>query len=400
MTSSSPVVPSVTPSGAANSTVTSTHTPTLLTLPLELHLLIGAHLPFPAYLSLRLTHPYLYHALVAPTQPPSVRELDKCARIAVRTYLAPYLSPTSTTRDSTINLDSSTAGTGTVAPLKYQTSQQQQRCALCGNAYPVHLFKSAASPACSPQDLSPVHTIDGPLNQHRYHFPALSLSQAFMGRAEDEKEAMGTKAGACERPDRTARESTNSKDILAKKRRGEPGWDVIELPQRVCCWHVGRLTRMVKVEQQDAEMKDVANDNGTENGMNSSSCRAMSQSHRAASGRSNKSPPLRAWVSRVEQMCTHCGAIQAWRPCRCRCQGCGLRAARTYTRYEEPGWSCAGFVFWRDDRGTLWVRETVAGVGLDGIIPTPTISLHFFKCLYEDNKLTNQSQMAIARPLR
>lgn len=260
-------------------------TPTILTFPLELHLLIASHLPFPAYLSLRLSHPYLYYALAAPRNPVLLRHLDQCARVAVRTYLAPYLSAIPKEHkinDSNNPLQPAITTMPQTQPTKDDDEDQIQRCALCGNTYPLRLFKSAASPACSTQDFS-----------------------------------------SAQQP---ATDAVQTNDALAAKRRGQPDWDVVEMPERVCCWHVGRLARVVRAEGEESTGRPRGN------------------------GR---------WVSRVEQMCTHCGAIQAWRQCRCRCQSCSVRPARTYTRYAEQGWSCAGFLFWRDGGGKLWVRETV-----------------------------------------
>ncbi|GME26760.1 hypothetical protein BKCO1_1900092 [Neofusicoccum parvum] len=104
-------------------------TPNLLTLPLELHLLIATYLPFPAYLSLRLTHPYLYHALAAPHNPSALRDLDQCARVAVRTYLAPYLSAQTTRPPTKEHGEPGTTTPGTEG--KGDNEQQTQRCALC-----------------------------------------------------------------------------------------------------------------------------------------------------------------------------------------------------------------------------------------------------------------------------
>lgn len=295
----------------------SRRSPAFLTLPLELHLLIASHLAFPSYLSIRLTHPYLYHALAAPLHPVPLRDLDLCARVAIRTYLAPYLTPRSETKPTENTL--ATAAKSVVSTNQQESGndgQTHQRCALCGQVYPVRLFKSAASPACSPQDLGPIR------------------------RTASEEGSIG-------------QETVERSDGLADTRRGEPGWDVVELPQRVCCWHVGRLTRVVREDKHPVPVKGEAVKNQDAESVETGDAMAKRGTR-----------PL-TWVSRIEQLCMHCGAIQAWRSCRCRCQSCSLRPARTYTRYAEHGWSCGGFVFWRDNEGKLWVRETIVAAATD-----------------------------------
>jgi len=61
--------------------------------------------------------------------------------------------------------------------------------------------------------------------------------------------------------------------------------EVVELPQRFCAWHVGRLARVVHTE----------------------------------SGGRNK------WVSRRREMCMYCGTIRSWGACDCKCDSCGIR---------------------------------------------------------------------------
>lgn len=133
------------------------------------------------------------------------------------------------------------------------------RCVLCKALYPPSLFNSSSSPACVPLP-----------------------------------------------------------DATAKTRQ-----EVVELPERFCAWHVGRLTRVVHVKF----------------------------------GARNE------WVSRLERMCMHCGSIKGWRVCMCECQSCGTREVRAYTRYLDNKRECRTFAFWRRDEGngkerTLLVRET------------------------------------------
>jgi hypothetical protein len=103
---------------------------------------------------------------------------------------------------------------------------------------------------------------------------------------------------------------------------------VVELPQRLCSWHVGRLARVV---------------------------------HTGSGGRNE-------WTSHMEDMCMHCGAVQSWSRCNCDCGSCGLRSVRTYTRYLNNDRECRRFVFWRarGDRGVgeqLMVREECQELG-------------------------------------
>ena len=208
----------------------------LLTLPLELILEIGHHLPPDGILALKLTHPALNVTLpLAPRLKNTT--LSSCARLAIRTYL---------TRSGP-------------APTHI-------RCILCKTTYPSNMFNSSSSPACVP----------------------LSF--------------------------------TND----------DPRPEVVELPQRFCAWHVGRLTRVIHTEK---------------------------------GGRNE-------WVSRRRKMCMHCGVVRGWGECHCQCGSCGIRTVRTYTRYLNNSMECRRFLFWRqdvreesatlhnDDRGPLFVRET------------------------------------------
>jgi hypothetical protein len=104
---------------------------------------------------------------------------------------------------------------------------------------------------------------------------------------------------------------------------------VVELPQRFCAWHVGRLAKIIHTEKK---------------------------------GR-NK------WVSCMREMCMHCGTVRGWGECNCRCNSCGLRSVRTYIRYLNNNVECRRFLFWRNSttpetttdpehmEGQLYVRE-------------------------------------------
>lgn len=145
------------------------------------------------------------------------------------------------------------------------------RCVLCKAIYPLQSFQSSSSPACAPWS------------------PAAGVEQT----------------------------------------------EVVELPQRLCAWHVGRLARIV---------------------------------HTEPGGRNQ-------WVSSSEEMCMHCGAIQSWAKCDCTCDSCSVRAVTAYTRYLNNKTECKKFVFCRkavsnsvlSPHGTrstdLFVRETCSTSG-------------------------------------
>lgn len=101
-------------------------------------------------------------------------------------------------------------------------------------------------------------------------------------------------------------------------------YDVVELPPNICSWHVGRFTRVVPTE---------------------------------AGGRNE-------WVSHTDKICMHCGDIQRWAGCACKCDSCSFWTVRTYTRYLNNDRECLKFLFWRERpkaneaAGQLWVRET------------------------------------------
>lgn len=83
--------------------------------------------------------------------------------------------------------------------------------------------------------------------------------------------------------------------------------EVVKLPQRLCAWHVGRLARVV---------------------------------HTGPGGRNG-------WIDSSEEMCMHCGAIQSWAKCNCKCDSCSFRAVTAYTRYLNNKTECRKFLFYR-----------------------------------------------------
>lgn len=105
--------------------------------------------------------------------------------------------------------------------------------------------------------------------------------------------------------------------------------EVLELPPRLCPWHVDRLVRTIKT---------------------------------GPGGRDE-------WVSHMNRMCMHanCGKVQEWESCDCECDTCFDRPVRTYTRYLSDGKEVQKFRFYRQVAGVgaggrqqtcLWVRET------------------------------------------
>jgi hypothetical protein len=110
---------------------------------------------------------------------------------------------------------------------------------------------------------------------------------------------------------------------------------VVRLPDGVCAWHVGRLTRVVRT-----------------------------------GGGAGDEARRNEWVGRVGRMCMHCGVVEGWARCSCGCRSCGWREARTYTRYLDNARECCTFAFWRKsgageggEDGELFVRETCRGDG-------------------------------------
>jgi hypothetical protein len=152
-----------------------------------------------------------------------------------------------------------------------KSSQTHLRCVLCKAVYPLRSFQSSSSPTC-----------------------------------------------------RSSSPETHIQDI-----------EVVELPPRLCAWHIGRLVRIVRTEPR---------------------------------GR-NK------WVDSCEDMCMHCGAIQAWARCDCECDSCGFRNVTAYTRFLNNDVECKWYVFYRkivegsvsplqkSGGSQLFVRETCSDSG-------------------------------------
>lgn len=162
------------------------------------------------------------------------------------------------------------------------------RCILCKEVYPVKLFKSSSSPACVPTSFT-----------------------------EDVQQS-----------------------------------DVVELPQRLCSWHVGRLARVV---------------------------------HTGPGGRNE-------WTSHMDEMCMHCGAVQGWAKCNCFCDSCASRPVRTYTRYLNNPLECRRFQFWKDS--TRQVNGNVQSVAHEQLMVRETCwNLSKLNCQTVEKQRTTRDQM-------
>lgn len=257
----------------------------LLCLPPEILLNISQSLPLDALLSMKSTHTVLDATLprtqrCKATTPPSpllslppeliyeiADHLPPDAILALK-FTHPILNDTLLLAPRLKNTAlSSCARLAIRAHLsKPVTNPSHMRCILCKAVYPLAIFSSSSSPACVPLPL----TNDGPPPE------------------------------------------------------------VVELPQRFCAWHVGRLAKIIHTER---------------------------------GGRNE-------WVSAIREMCMHCGSVRGWGECNCRCDSCGCRSVRTYTRYLNNSMECRRFLFVRDTaktdtysapektEGQLYVRET------------------------------------------
>ena len=105
--------------------------------------------------------------------------------------------------------------------------------------------------------------------------------------------------------------------------------NIIELPPGICALHASRLTRIL---------------------------------HTRAKG-------LNEWVSKQSKMCMHCGNVQDWAECDCRCDSCTIGVVTTFPRHLNNPTECQQYHFWKDGvktigngngnaNGQLWVRET------------------------------------------
>jgi hypothetical protein len=97
---------------------------------------------------------------------------------------------------------------------------------------------------------------------------------------------------------------------------------LVELPYRVCSWHIGSMTRIVETEP------------GGWNG----------------------------WFGSLETMCMHCGVVQNWRRCDCNCDSCAFRKTGAFTRFLNNQIECRAFSFRmptsQQPPGSLFVSET------------------------------------------
>lgn len=260
-------------------------TPGILRLPPEIMLKIAEYLPPDDNLSLKSAHSTL-HTTVPPVRLYRHRKFPHCSTTLppeliyeIADYLPPdcilALKLTHPILNATLPLTRWINRTppSKCARLSIRTYLSKPvprpshiRCILCKNVYPAAIFSSSSSPACLPVSVT----------------------------------------------------------------NGLPHPEVIDLPQRFCSWHVGRLTKII---------------------------------HTGSGGRNE-------WISTMKDMCMHCGSVRGWSDCSCQCGSCGIRSVRVYTRYLNNKVECKRFWFWRNTetamvaqgqdgiQGQLFVRES------------------------------------------
>lgn len=208
----------------------------LLLLPQELLSEICAYLPLDGLVALKLAHRIVNAQVQINSQSWSEHKVSHCARLAIRSYIAPP-----------------------------DPAPTHEWCILCQKSYPTGMFCSSSSPICN----------------------------------------------------RLSHIRQNS--VI----------EVLKVPPRMCCWHVGRLTRLVSSapDQEDG------------------------------------------WVSCLEVVCMHCGSVQGWKKCECNCDSCAFRTVCTYTRFLNKDTKYKSFTFWRSSekgdsiakqewpQGILYARE-------------------------------------------
>ncbi|KAL1390860.1 hypothetical protein HDK64DRAFT_251516 [Phyllosticta capitalensis] len=390
--------------------------PALLRLPLELHHLIAARLSLPGYLALRLTHPYLYNALAAPSPTPSLKTLDSCARLAVRTYLAPYFAGCNGASRSTFSrveqgekakIEPAAARRGKA---NSQGKDASKHCILCAAPYAPRLFKSTSSPAVDAADHGlPITT-----------YPSLSLNPG----ASSPHLSLPLSTSS------TPPANEQGRQVLS---RSNPSWDVLPLPDGVCAWHVSRFARVVHEWPATLPHPAAALD-----------CRAGADGldmHRPEKNQRDASQQW-CWYAFTSTLCPHCGAVGVFKACTCtrpttstfatsvsraaspraasdgcthvsdrdavapqqrrrggvaksattantglvgtptddddnntnsHCQTCALRPVTVFVRYlpndkyttQQKSWDVSSYRFWRDADDRLWVRE-------EGFVSSPT----------------------------
>ncbi|KAK7608956.1 hypothetical protein BKA81DRAFT_381714 [Phyllosticta paracitricarpa] len=263
--------------------------PPLLRLPLELHHLVAAQLSLPGYLALRLSHPYLYNVLAAPVPAPSLKNLDSCARLAVRTYLSPYFagcrgntketSPSAV--DSHTTQDASTARARGKA--KLQSKNALAHCLLCAASYAPRLFKSTSSPAVDAVDHGiPITTY--PILDGASPSSPLPLANSSAPAAVEQGRQ--------------------------KLPRSHPDWDVLSLPDGVCAWHASRFARVV--HEWPADLPRPTSTSGEHQ---CSSDAASADNHQIE--REQQQQQQWCWLAFTSTLCPHCGAVAAFRACTC-----------------------------------------------------------------------------------
>ncbi|KAK8164961.1 hypothetical protein BKA80DRAFT_77194 [Phyllosticta citrichinensis] len=283
--------------------------PPLLRLPLELHHLVAAQLSLPGHLALRLTHPYLYNALAAPFPAPSLRNLDSCARLAVRTYLSPYFAGCTgeSKRTSLEDEKNQTIKTATKAPAREKARSQPKttstHCLLCAAPYAPRLFKSTSSPAVDAAD----HGI--PITTSPLLSSAAARTSSFSSLpvplADSSNVPPAVEQGRQKLP------------------RSHPDWEVLALPDGVCAWHVSRFARVVREWPAGLPRPTSAADDSHSHSSDASSaerCQSDAEQHQQQW----------SWLAFTSTLCPHCGAVAAFRACTC-CTPTSITSTSTWT---------------------------------------------------------------------
>ncbi|KAK7544649.1 uncharacterized protein J3D65DRAFT_610266 [Phyllosticta citribraziliensis] len=287
--------------------------PPLLRLPLELHHLVAAQLSLPGHLALRLTHPYLYNALAAPFPAPSLRNLDSCARLAVRTYLSPYFAGCTgeSKRTSLADERSQTTKVATRAPAREKARLRSKttstHCLLCAAPYAPRLFKSTSSPAVDAADHGIPITSSPLLSSVAAR--TSSFSSLPVPLADSSNVPPAVEPGRQKLP------------------RSHPDWDVLALPDGVCAWHVSRFARVVREWPAGLPRPPSASDDSAGHSSDASSA----EGHQSDAEQQQQQQQQWSWLAVTSTLCPHCGAVAAFRTCAC-CTPSSITSTST--------WSC------------------------------------------------------------
>jgi hypothetical protein len=102
--------------------------------------------------------------------------------------------------------------------------------------------------------------------------------------------------------------SSRSPACMTSPRVNGQSAETVKLPHRFCAWHVGQLVN--EIDDKDNAREE--------------------------------------WRSAMRDMCMHCGAVRGWEECTCKCDSCGSRRVRTYTRYRNSDTRFTNFKLFRN----------------------------------------------------